>query len=129
MRTRLRAGRRSDSGQSAVEFALVLPLLLMLILGLLQVGVMVRDQIMVLGAAREGVRLATVTPDSRMIENAAGEAAPGLDLSVQVVRGTERGEAAKVTVSASPVKLPLVGQMVGAIKLRGAATMRIERSD
>jgi Flp pilus assembly protein TadG len=120
---------RADDGQSAVEFALVLPLLLFLILGLLQVGVMVRDQIMVLGAAREGVRLATVTPDRSMIEDAAGKAAPGLDLSVQVVRGSKRGDAARVTVSASPVKLPLVGQMVGAITLKGAATMRIERSD
>ena len=121
--------RQEERGQSAVEFALVLPMMLILILGLLQLGVMVRDQIMVLGAAREGVRQAIVTPDRGLIEQAAGRAAPGLRLAVEVARGTVRGEPARVTVKASPVRLPLVGQMVGRLTLKGSATMRIERSD
>jgi Flp pilus assembly protein TadG len=120
---------RDESGQSAVEFVLILPLMLILILGLLQVGLMVRDQMMVLGAAREGVRQATVTPDRGLIEQAATRAAPGLKLAVQVMRGTARGEPARVTVTASPAELPLVGQMVGGFTLKGSATMRIERSD
>jgi Flp pilus assembly protein TadG len=121
--------RREEQGQSAVEFALVLPMILILMLGLLQLGVMVRDQIMVLGAAREGVRQAIVTPDRGVIEQAAARAAPGLRLAVEVVRGTSRGEPARVTVKTSPAKLPLVGQMVGGLTLKGSATMRIERSD
>ncbi len=120
---------QEEAGQSAVEFALVLPMMLLLILGLLQLGVMVRDQMMVLGSAREGARQATVTPDRGLIEQAAGRAAPGLRLAVQVDRGTARGEPARVSVKASPVRLPLVGQMVGGLTLKGSATMRIERSD
>lgn len=121
--------KEEEHGQSAVEFALVLPLMLILILGLLQLGVMVRDQIMVLGAAREGVRQAIVTPDRGLIAQAAGRAAPGLRLAVDVERGTSRGEPARVTVKASPVRLPLVGQMLGGLTLKSSATMRIERSD
>lgn len=123
------AAVRGEQGQSTVEFVLVLPLILFLVLGLLQVGVLVRDQIMVLGAAREGVREAIVTPDRAAIAAAAGNAAPGLDLDVQVVRGTQRGEPARVDVSATPLQLPLVGRMVGAMTLRATATMRIEKSD
>jgi len=130
VRQRLRSsGWALDQGQSSVEFALVLPLVLILILGLLQVGVLVRDQIMVLGAAREGVREAIVTPDHGSITAAAGEAAPGLKLDVQVSRGTKRGEPARVSVTAPPVQLPLVGKMVGGMTLKASATMRMEKSD
>lgn len=122
-------GRRGEGGQSTVELVLVLPLVLFLILGLLQVGVMVRDQIMVLGAAREGVRQAIVTPDRAAISSAAAAAAPGLSLSVDVERGTERGDPARVRVSAPPAQLPIVGSMVGGLTLEATATMRMERSD
>jgi Flp pilus assembly protein TadG len=120
---------RKEQGQSTVEFALVLPLVLTLILGLLQVGVLVRDQIMVLGAAREGVREAIVTPDRGAITAAASQAAPGLKLSVHVSRGTERGEPARVNVTAPPARLPLVGDIVSGMTLKASATMRIEKSD
>jgi Flp pilus assembly protein TadG len=120
---------KQEQGQSTVEFALVLPLVLILILGLLQVGVLVRDQILVLGAAREGVREAIVTPDRGAITAAASSAAPGLKLDVQVSRGSERGQPAKVTVSAAPAQLPLVGEIVSGMTLKASATMRIEKSD
>lgn len=118
-----------EAGQSTVEFALVLPLALILILGLLQVGVLARDQIMLLGAAREGVREAITTPDHGRITAAAGNAAPGLQLNVQIARGTQRGEPARVDVDAPPVQLPVVGRIVAGMTLKASATMRIEKSD
>jgi Flp pilus assembly protein TadG len=119
----------NEMGQSTVEFALVLPVVLILILGLLQVAVLARDQIMVMGAAREGVREAIVTPDQGAINSAARSAAPGLNLDVKVTRGTERGDPAKVNVSAPPAKLPIVGEIVGNLNLKASATMRMEKSD
>jgi len=119
----------NQNGQSTVEFALVLPVVLILILGLLQVAVLARDQITVLGAAREGVREAIVTSDEGAIASAAKNAAPGLNLDVKVTRGTERGDSAKVNVSAPPAKLPIVGEMVGGMNLKASATMRMEKSD
>ncbi|MEX0789267.1 MAG: TadE family protein [Actinomycetota bacterium] len=119
----------NQDGQSTVEFALVLPVVLILILGLLQVAVLARDQITVLGAAREGVREAIVNSDEGAIASAAKNAAPGLNLDVKVTRGTERGDAAKVNVSAPPAKLPIVGEIVGGMNLKASATMRMEKSD
>jgi Flp pilus assembly protein TadG len=47
---------RDQGGTAAVEFALVLPLLLVLTLALVQVGLLVRDRLLVEAAARAGAR-------------------------------------------------------------------------
>jgi Flp pilus assembly protein TadG len=65
-------------GQASVELALVLPLVALLLLGLLQAGVVLRDQLLVVQAAREGVREASVSPLTERIETAARQAAPAL---------------------------------------------------
>ena len=55
--------RRGDEGQAAVELALVLPLVVALLLAVVQVGLIVRDQVLVVHAAREAAREAAVDPD------------------------------------------------------------------
>src|SRR5438067_1272715 len=45
-------GRRVEAGTAAVEFALVLPLLLVIALALVQVGLVIRDRLLVEEAAR-----------------------------------------------------------------------------
>jgi len=49
-------GFSSEKGQSAVEFALVLPLLLVLLLGIIEFGWFLNAKITITGAAREGAR-------------------------------------------------------------------------
>ncbi|NUO60565.1 MAG: pilus assembly protein [Hamadaea sp.] len=56
----VRAGRRCDRGASAVEFALVLPMLLLLVFGIIDFGRLLNAQIKTTEAAREGARAATV---------------------------------------------------------------------
>jgi Flp pilus assembly protein TadG len=51
-----RFGISSEKGQSAVEFALVLPLLLVLLLGIIEFGWFLNAKITITGAAREGAR-------------------------------------------------------------------------
>jgi len=119
---------RSDSGQSSVEFALVLPLVLVVLLALLQGGVLLRDQLLVTSAAREGAREAAVSAQLARVEAAARRAAPNLALGVTLRRGRARGESAVVTVTARPVRLPLVGAIVAGRTLRSSATMRVERA-
>lgn len=59
MRTARRPGPR-DSGAAAVEFALVMPLLLLLLLGIIDFGRAWNMQIALTQAAREGVRVAAL---------------------------------------------------------------------
>jgi Flp pilus assembly protein TadG len=47
---------RSERGTAAVEFALVLPLVLVVALALVQTGLLVRDRLLVEAAARAGAR-------------------------------------------------------------------------
>ena len=52
-----------ERGQATVEFALVLPLILFGLMAILQVGLVVRDQVAVVHAAREAARAASVDRD------------------------------------------------------------------
>lgn len=64
MISRLRPRRRDDEGASAVEFALVVPLLLMIAFGIIAFGLVLFSQISATHAAREAVRqLAVNNPD------------------------------------------------------------------
>ena len=54
------AMRRRESGQSAVELAIVLPVLLMVMLGIVQFGTLFRDYIALTDATRVGARQASV---------------------------------------------------------------------
>jgi len=57
----MRLRRRSDDGASAVEFALVVPLLLLLLFGIISYGVMLSFRQTLSQAAAEGARAAAVT--------------------------------------------------------------------
>lgn len=59
MKRKLEFKKKSD-GQSLVEFALILPVLLLLIIGIIEFGWILNGQITLTNAAREGVRAAVV---------------------------------------------------------------------
>ena len=51
---------RSDHGASAVEFALVLPVLMLLTFGIIEFGVLLFDKAVITNASREGARFGIV---------------------------------------------------------------------
>ena len=53
-RPRSHSGGGGDRGSSAVEFALLLPILLLVLLALVQVGVLARDSLVLTQASRAG---------------------------------------------------------------------------
>jgi len=63
-----------DSGQATVELALVMPLIIGLLLIILNVGLVVRDQLAVWHAASAGARAASISPDSPDVVQQAVEA-------------------------------------------------------
>lgn len=61
MATLTRIRRRTERGQAIVELALTLPLLLLIILGVFDFGLLFQQYEVVTNAAREGARLAVLT--------------------------------------------------------------------
>jgi len=74
---------RSDHGQTAVEFALVAPILIALLLGIVQAGIAFHDYLSVTDAARAVARKAILvrfTPLTQAnIDSIADNASPDLD--------------------------------------------------
>ena len=65
------AHRRRSAGQSLVEFALVVPLFLLLVMALMDLGLAVFSYNSITNAAREGARLAIVNQDTTKITTRA----------------------------------------------------------
>jgi Flp pilus assembly protein TadG len=125
-----RSGHRA-AGSATVEFALVLPLVLVVVLALVQVGLLVRDRLLVEAAARAAARAAAVQDDPAAISAAALAAAPGLDpaqASVEMMRVGERGSPVTVRFAyAESFRVPLVGWLLGAgVTLTAEAAARQE---
>jgi hypothetical protein len=122
---------RAEGGSAVVEFALVLPILLMVTLAVVQVGLVARDQLIVVQASRAGAREAAVSADEETVRSAALHAAPGLDpeaFGVDVARAGTLGEPVTVTVRyAESIRVPLVGWLFPAgIILQSSAVARQE---
>jgi len=132
---------RHDGGASAVEFAIVSIVLILLLTGIVQFGYTFFQYLEIVHAAREGARWASlgVDPgsvgDPESVRGRVAAAAPGLapgltDAQIQIGEESVGGQVA-VTVQVeyeSPVFVPMIGDIVGgsAIPLQSAATLRME---
>jgi hypothetical protein len=109
--------------------ALLLPFVVMLALTVAQIGIVVRTQVLVVHAAREGARQAAVDADLGATV-AAVEAATTLDparLEVRVTGRAAPGSLVTVEVTyRAPTNLALVGRLVDDVVLVERATMRVE---
>lgn len=126
--------RRSQAGQSLVEVAFVLPVLLLILLGIFDFGRAVYAYNIVSNAAREGVRLAIVNQSETAIIAEARGSSIGLDpATVGVTFSTcsppvRIGCTATVTVQHQWSAItPFIGSIVGPITLESTTDMPIER--
>jgi len=125
------ADRARERGSAAVEFALLLPIMLLLLLALVQVGVIARDSLVLTQASRAGAREAAVQGSSDSVEEAVRAAAVGLDPARIDVDATWSGaRGAPVTVEVTydaPIASLLAGWLLPeSVSLRASATMRQE---
>ncbi len=113
----------SQRGQATIELAAVLPLVFTLVLLVVQAGLVVRDQVLVLHAAREAARVAAIEGDAARA-SAVALAATGLDRQRLVLDLVWHDD--QVTASVrfrSVIVIPLVRQAVPEIVLVAAVTM------
>jgi Flp pilus assembly protein TadG len=124
--------KTNERGAAAVELAIILPLLLLILFGIIEFGRAYNVQVSLTQAAREGARYAAVhyQDGSLNVSGAALSAAPALDgLGVNVTNNASScapGSSVKVTTS---VTLPsMTGFLDGIglfpLNLSGVAVMR-----
>lgn len=118
---------RGERGQASVELALLLPPVALVLLLVVQVAVIARDQVLVQHAAREAARGAAVGTDPDGGARRAAMAAGGLDRSRLDVRTAVVDGRAVVSVTyREPTEIPLVGRALPDLDLRASATMQRE---
>ena len=128
-----RRNRRSR-GQAMVEFTLILPLLLLLILGIYQFGQTYADYIQVTNAARDGGRKALVSRSDVSgvsdVITTAKNATWWLDknqMAVSVSPGQPWTTGQNVTVTVTyPYSINLLGFVVASGNLKSTTTVRME---
>jgi Flp pilus assembly protein TadG len=131
---RLRRNGRRESGQAAVEFALVLPILALLLFGIIQFGITFNNYVTLTDATRAGARKAAVsrfaTDPSGATEAAVRGSAGSLDdgsLNVAVSTSPGWTSGGEVTVTATyPYQISLLGIVVASGDLNSTTKERIE---
>lgn len=125
--------RKCEDGQGLVEFALILPLLMLLLMGLIQFGFIFNGQITLTSAAREGARLAVVNEDDNEVMDRVESSAVALLLTVDkdnitIDRNLPDDDMLSVTVDGEvQIIMPFLNMLTGPqFPLSAMSTMRIE---
>jgi len=126
---------KKSKGQSLVETALVLPILLLLLTGIIDFGMLFNNYLVVSNASREGARSAAIGSTDEQISTVVHNVAASLDpvrLSVTItpdqVAGRSTGESVAVTVQYEYNMItPIIAALVpGPLELKTSTTMRCE---
>ena len=128
------AGLSSDGGQSLVEFALILTVLSLLLLGIVQIGSALHAYMVISQASREGARVGVVGGSDEDVIQAVAAQCSHLDqnnLSVQVIpSGSERTRGSPLRVRVEyhyVVGEGLIASIVGgSLSLSAESVMRVE---
>ena len=119
--------QQNERGSAAVEFAIVLPVLLMLVMGIIEFGHAYNAQLTLTQAAREGVRVMAISNDPAKARSATKMAATSLFSSItdgHVVispAACTPGTQASVTIT---YPLSTITGLVSPITLTGKGVMR-----
>lgn len=103
---------RWEGGQSTVELAGVLFVVLLLVLTVVQVGLVTRDQLLAVHAARVAARAVIVDPTTGAAADALRRGQVRYD-SVRLSGDSRPGGMATVEVRLSPTRVPVVGRLLG----------------
>ncbi|HPU38544.1 MAG TPA: TadE/TadG family type IV pilus assembly protein [Microthrixaceae bacterium] len=119
-------GRGDQGGQATVELALVLPVVMIVLVLVIQLGLLARDRVLTVHAARTAARSVAVDP-SGAAARAALDRLDGPGRFTMTIGGdTSPGGIATVTVTGRPSTVPIVGGLLGSIELRERFSVRVE---
>lgn len=130
-----RIKEKKRSGQSLVETALILPILLLLLTGIIDFGLFFNGYLVISNASREGARHAATGDSDTQIVTAVRNAASSLDMdrlditiSPDEYEGRDTGDSVTVTVT---YEYSMVTPVVGAFfpetfNIESSTTMRCE---
>ncbi|MCA1572393.1 MAG: pilus assembly protein [Chloroflexi bacterium] len=127
---------RALPGQSLVEFALILPILLLMLMGILDLGRAVAAHNSVANAARSAARMAIVDQNEDVVEQAAEDEAFGLTpLTVDFDPNVNSDDPCNIHVCMVRVEVsydyvaatPLIGNIVGSFTVTSETQLAIER--
>ncbi|WP_053367498.1 TadE/TadG family type IV pilus assembly protein [Bacillus sp. FJAT-27245] len=125
---------KSERGQSMVETALVLPLLMMLLFGIVDFGRAFHAYLTLDHAGREAARLASIGSEDTIIRNKINSSVAGLDTSkltitISPVNKTNRPSGTDATIKLSyniDLITPLLGSAISPLPLTNTTVMRVE---
>jgi Flp pilus assembly protein TadG len=134
-------------GQALVEFALVIPIFVLLLMGIFDLGRAVYAFNTISNAAREGVRVAIVNQNAAVIDTEAVNSAVSLGLTPAdvdfVIREPDFATGGTGTCATTPdlgcvaevtvryrytAATPIIGNLVGVINMTGQTRQPIERA-
>lgn len=126
--------KKNNRGQALVETALVLPIILLILLGIIDFGLMFNNYLVVSNASREGARTAAVGATDSEITSLVANVAATLDVSKITVTITpsqslrKKGDEVVVTVDYDYNMItPIISSIIpGPLHLSSRSVMRIE---
>jgi Flp pilus assembly protein TadG len=125
---------KKQKGQALVEFAIILPIVILVLMAILEFGIMLNTYLKIENAAREGARAGIVGKSYTEIGTLVTTISPSLNSSKMsvVITPTEaqRKSGGTLTVKVNynyETMLPIISSIIGdSIILRSETSMRIE---
>lgn len=127
-------GLKNEKGQSLVELAVILPVVMLVLMGIIEFGIMLNCYLKVENAAREGARSGIVNSSNLEIKNSIIRISPDLkaeNLTLIVTPAeTYRRPGETLTVSINykyEMTVPIISNIFGrTVDLEAKTSMRIE---
>ena len=125
--------KKSGSGQSLVEFALIIPIMLLLILGALEFGRLFYIKVALQNAAREGAYFLSYYPDDidgmkLAVADEANSAGVEIDPDTDITWNNccTPGDYVEVIVSQDDISLLIFGFLSGELDLSSQVRMMVQ---
>ena len=126
---------REKKGQSLVETAIILPIILILIMGIIDFGLLFNNYILISNAAREGARNAALGGEDALVVQTVQNMTTALDITKMTITispgysSRNHGVGVSVTVTYKNTMLtPLIDKFFpgGIATLKSTSMMRVE---